>query len=257
MVNSFETFPGGSADNNPEADVEKEPEFVARKIGHRGACGYEPENNLRSFEKGIELDVDIVELDVYWVDGHLMVHHDDDLDRTTNGTGPISEKTYEELRELDAGSWFGSESKPAQIPTLEEVLDLVDGRVKVNIELKGEATAQPVDEVIKKYIEERGRTKDDFMVTSFNREELSKFHDISPEVRIGVASVEEPDAQFAENMGAYSVSMSAEHLTQEFIDDAHRRGIKVHVWTVNEAEDIERFNAMGVDGIFCNYPDRL
>jgi len=264
MRESFESGPDFGGDREDakketglEGDVEKEPEFISRKIGHRGACGYEPENTLRSFEKGIELGVDTVELDVYWVDGHLMVHHDDDLDRTTNGSGPIWEKTYEELRELDAGSWFGSESKPAQIPTLEEVLDLVDGRVKVNIELKGEGTAGPVDEVINRYIEEKGRTKDDYLVTSFNREELSKFHEISPDVRIGVASAVEPNAQFAEEMGAYSVSMGAESLTKEFVDDAHERGIKVHVWTVNEPEEIERINAMGADGIFSNYPDRL
>src|SRR6056297_2287931 len=101
------------------------------KIGHRGAMGYEPENTLRSFKKAIELNVDMVELDVYVCSsGELVVIHDDKVDKTTNGKGYVSEKSFDELRKLDAG--MGE-----KIPTLQEVLDLIDKRAKVNIELKG------------------------------------------------------------------------------------------------------------------------
>ncbi|MEM3426627.1 MAG: glycerophosphodiester phosphodiesterase family protein, partial [Thermoproteota archaeon] len=98
------------------------------KIGHRGARFYEPENTLRSFRKALELGVDAVELDVRRTrDGELVVIHDAEVDRTTNGKGLVRELTLEEIRRLDAG-------KGEKIPTLEEALDFLDGRVKILIE---------------------------------------------------------------------------------------------------------------------------
>ena len=100
-------------------------------IGHRGASGYEPENTLRSFSRAIEMKCSWIELDVHMADGHIMVIHDEDLSRTTNGKGKISESKYEYLSKLDAG-------EGEHIPTLPEVLALVDHRCRINIELKGE-----------------------------------------------------------------------------------------------------------------------
>ena len=112
------------------------------KIGHRGACGYEPENTLRSFKKALDLGVDTIELDVHKTkDEATVVIHDEKVDKTTNGTGFVADKSLEEIKKLDAG-------KGEKIPTLEEVLDLVNRKAQVNIELKGEGTARPVADII-------------------------------------------------------------------------------------------------------------
>ena len=223
------------------------------KIGHRGAAGYAPENTLLSFQKAMDLGVDMIELDVYVCKtGELVVIHDEKVERTTNGTGYIREKTFSELRSLDAGQW-------ESIPLLTEVLDLVDRKIQINIELKWAGTAQAVADVIEKYVIEHKRTYDDFLVSSFNHYELAAFHKLLPKVRIGALIWEIPlgYAEFAEALHAYAINPCIEFIDQAFVDDAHRRNMKVFVWTVNDTDDIQRMRILGVDGMFSNYPDRL
>ncbi|MDD5342518.1 MAG: glycerophosphodiester phosphodiesterase family protein [Patescibacteria group bacterium] len=223
------------------------------RIGHRGACGYEPENTLRSFRKAIELGVEMTEFDVYvCATGELVVIHDDKVDRTTNGTGYVFKKTFSELRQLDAG-------QGEKIPTLEEVLDVINRKAKVNIELKGVGTAKPVAETIIRYQKEKGWLIDDFLVSSFNHHELKAFHDLLPEIPIGalITGIPLNYAEFAEKLGAQFVNVSMEFVTREFVDDAHQRGLKIAVFTVNEPDDFELIKAMGVDGVFSNFPDRI
>ena len=223
------------------------------RIGHRGACGYEPENTLRSFRKALELDVDMIELDVHRCrSGDLVIIHDNRVDRTTNGRGYVSEMELEELRSLDAG-------KGEKIPILREVLDMIGGRVAVNIELKGEGTAKPVFDMIEHYVREQNWSYDDFMVSSFNHYELLEFVEMNSSVRIGALMEGIPlgYAEFAERLRANAVSTSLEFVNRDFIDDIHKRGMKVFVYTVNEPEDIERMRSLGVDGVFTNYPNRI
>ncbi len=223
------------------------------KIGHRGAMGYEPENTSRSFAKALELKVDMVELDVYSCkSGELVVIHDDKIDRTTNGHGYTVEMTFEELRKLDAG-------KGEIIPTLNEVLDLINRQVKINVELKGAGTARPVLALLKDYIDTKGWSHDDFIISSFNHYELQTMKELDPEFKIGalITGIPIGYAAFAEKVQAYSVNLCIEFINREFVLDAHTRGMKVFVWTVNERDDIERVKALGVDGIFSNFPDRI
>jgi glycerophosphoryl diester phosphodiesterase len=223
------------------------------KIGHRGAMGYAPENTLLSFKKALELKVDAVELDVYVCKtGELVVIHDDKVDRTTDGHGYVTYKTFEELRNLDAG-------QGEKIPTLEEVFDLIDRKVKVNIELKGTRTAQPVFELIENYVKNKCWNYDDFLISSFNHYELKRFNELNPEVKIGalITGIPIGFAEFAEKVNASSVNLCIEFINQAFVDDAHERGLNVFVWTVNDLDDIERMKQLGVDGIFSNFPDRL
>lgn len=223
------------------------------KIGHRGAAGYAPENTLSSFKKALELDVDAVELDVYACKtGELVVIHDDKVDRTTDGKGYVVSKNFEELRALNAGNG-------QKIPLLEEVLDLIGNKVIVNVELKGGDTAESVSKIIGRYIKEKNWNKDNFFVSSFNHPELKKFKELMPEIKIGaiIVGIPEAYAEFAEKLGANSVNLSVEFINQEFVDDAHKRGLKVFVWTVNDIDDIERMKALAVDGIFSSFPDRL
>ena len=115
-------------------------------IGHRGAGGLEPENTLRSIRKALALGVDGVEIDVYAVEGQLVVIHDETLERTTNGAGHVEAQSFEYLRSLDAG--MGE-----KVPTLREVLDIVDRRAFVNIELKGRETAALTSGLIREYMD--------------------------------------------------------------------------------------------------------
>lgn len=223
------------------------------KIGHRGALGHAPENTLKSFKKALELNVDAVELDVYVCKtGELVVIHDDKIDRTTDGEGYVIEKTFEELRILDAGDG-------EKIPTLEEVLELIDKKVRVNIELKGAETANPVHELIENYVENKDWKYSDFLISSFNHYELLEFNKLNPNVEIGalITGIPIGFAEFAEKVNASYVNLCIEFINKDFIDDVHKRGMQVYVGTVNDFDDIERMKDLGVDGIFSNFPDRL
>ena len=220
-------------------------------IGHRGAMGHAPENTLMSMEKALELGVPWIELDVYVVEGHLMVIHDKTLERTTNGSGYVMDQTFDYLRSLDAGNG-------QKIPTLEEVFDLVQRRASINIELKGPDTAEPVADFIQRY-RLKGWTDEEILVSSFKNQELIKIKGIDNQIRIGLLSKEIPPgyAAFAEEMEAFSVNVSLKHITQAFVEEAHHRGLKVYVYTVNHLSDIERMRSISVDGVFTNYPERV
>lgn len=223
------------------------------KIGHRGAMGHEPENTMRSFKKAVALNVDAIELDVYVCKtGELVVIHDDKVDRTTNGTGYTEDKSFAELRQLDAG-------KGELIPTLEEVLDFVDKRVIVNIELKGRNTAFATYQVINQYIKNNGWTELDFMVSSFDHHELNKFKHLYPQVPIGVLIEGIPlsYSDCAVELNAQAINLSINFINQDFVNDAHKKGLKVYVYTVNDHDDISKVKKLNIDGIFCNFPERL
>lgn len=223
------------------------------RIGHRGAMGYEPENTLRSFRKALELGCDMVELDTHVCKtGELVVIHDPTLERTTNGRGPVRERTLDELRSLDAG-------KGEKIPLLEEVLDLVQGKAAVNIELKGSATARPLARLIDRLWQEGNWSWEAFLVSSFDYEELSAFRKLDPETPVGILFDKKPPRlfEFAGSIQARSLHPRYRIVTSELVSAAHGQGIRVYVWTVDEPEDIEKMKRLNVDGIFSNFPDRI
>ena len=210
--------------------------------------GYRPENTLSSFQLAIEMGCRWVELDVYAVEGELVVIHDDTLQRTTNGTGNVMEKSLRYLRSLDAGDG-------QQIPTLSEVIELIAHRAVINIELKGPGTALPVNHLLDTYCTQ-GWSPGDFLVSSFKHEELAR---AQPTYRRGALFGKRGTHDYfgvAEALSAWSINLDLSLVEQQIIDDAHHRGLKVLVYTVNEPGDIERMRAMQVDGIFTNYPDR-
>jgi len=159
--------------------------------------------------------------------------------------------SFEALRSLDAGNG-------ERIPTLAEVFETIDRRAGVNIELKGPGTARPVAELMAT-LREQGWRDELILVSSFNHRELEAVHRIDPRIRIGALMVGLPadDAAFAAELGAYSVHLSLEFIDRRFVDDAHLRGLRVFVFTVNHPEDIERMEGLGVDGVFTNYPERV
>jgi glycerophosphoryl diester phosphodiesterase len=217
-------------------------------IGHRGARGYRPENTLSSFEHAIVLGCPWVELDVYAVGSELIVIHDKTVDRTTNGSGLISEMTFEELRSLDAGDG-------QQIPTLDEVVALIDGRCSINVELKGADTAGPVNSALERYCGD-GWAADQFLVSSFNHRELAKS---DRTYRRGALFHKLTDDWLdqALDLNAWSANFDYRDVDSELVNMAQKAGLKALVYTVNEPQDIRRMFDAGVDGIFSDYPDRV
>ena len=220
-------------------------------IGHRGAMGHAPENTLLSFKKALDLGAPCVEMDVYHVDGELLVFHDERLERRTNGSGYLLDHDFEYLRSLDAGDG-------ERIPTLLEVFETVDLKAGVNIELKGPCTARPVVDFISAQ-RKQGWRDELILVSSFNHRELEEARRMDPTIRLGalMAGLPVDDAAFAAALGAYSVHLSLEFIDRGFVDDAHLRGLRVFVFTVNHPDDIQRMEQLGVDGVFTNYPERV
>jgi len=221
-------------------------------FAHRGAKGHEPENTLAAFAKALDLGARWMETDVYVVEDELVVFHDGRLERTTNGTGYVSESSLEYLRSLDAG-------KGQRIPFLTEVLDLIEGKSGINIELKGPGTATRVAVLIKQLLTNTSWRRDQFIVSSFDIPELLAFVRMMPEIRVGVLTANIPldYAEFAEPLNAWSIHASMEFINREFVDDAHGRGKKLFVYTVNHPEDYERLRKLGIDGVFSDFPDRF
>jgi glycerophosphoryl diester phosphodiesterase len=223
-----------------------------RIIAHRGISGSNPENTLLSFTKTIELGINSVELDVHATrDGSLVVIHDKTLDRTTNGNGPVIEKTLNELKTLNAGGG-------QQIPTLQEVLNLFDKKTLINIEIKGENTLDLLVKIITDYVETKKLSYDNFFISSFDQQQLVNFKKLLPQIKLGVLIRKDTIFSWEEilKLKPYSINHSMEAVTVEFIKKAHNYGLKVFVYTVNELEDMIRMQNLGVDGIFSDYPER-
>ena len=220
-------------------------------IGHSGAMGHEPENTLSSIRKALEQGAPCMEVDVYYVDGHIVVFHDNRLERMTNGTGYLREQSFNDLRSLDVGDG-------QRIPTLEEVCELIDSQANLNIELKGPDTAVPVAELLSELIS-TGWDKNRFLVSSFHHRELLEMKRLNPDIKLGalVRGIPVDGSRFAENLGAFSVHPSLDFIDQPFVDDAHNRGLKVYVYAVDHPEDIAKMQALSVDGVFTGFPERV
>lgn len=223
------------------------------KIGHRGAKAHEPENTLVSFKKALQLGAHGIELDVHvCATGELVVIHDFTVDRVTNGTGEVHKMTLAELKALTIDGVH-------QIPTLDEVFDAVGKTCFVNIEMKGRHTARPVSDFVDRYVRDKEYKYDDFIVSSFQREELQVMSEVNPKVPLGIltqASVTQA-WQWAAEFNAKAIHPHFTLLTQSNVHKAQQAGLKVYTWTMNETEDIERIKAYGVDGIISDYPERL
>jgi glycerophosphoryl diester phosphodiesterase len=227
-------------------------------IGHRGACGYEPENTLSSFALALEMGVDIIELDVYaCATGELVVIHDDLVDRTTNGHGNVIDMTFDELRSLIV------EGKE-QIPTLQEVIELVNRKITINIELKGPHTAQPVADLLINYME-NGWMPNDFVASSFQHNQIDLFQSLCPEIETGVIFESNDYSDYVTialahnaNFIGLSCKLVIQNLLPEnMIEHAHDNGLKIFMYTVNDRVLADELEAIGVDGIFSNYPDKM
>ena len=224
-------------------------------IGHRGAMGHVAENTIPSIKKAMELGVDGIEIDVFRCKtGELVVFHDEKLDRLTNSSGLIESLELDSIKKITVLDQY-------RIPTLEEVLILIDGKVKLNIELKGQGTASPTNDIINQYINKEGWTNDKFIISSFKWDELEKIRSLNSLIPIAVlvnTRVNPIEAlPFARKVKAIAINPNFKDLNQENIKEIQSNGFKVFPYTINELDDIERMIKLGVDAIITDYPERV
>lgn len=206
--------------------------------------GVEPENTLRSFVAAEQAGLDVVELDLHLSkDGALVVMHDADVDRTTDGTGPIAGKTLEELRALDAG--LGE-----RVPVFEEVLDAVS--VPVQAEIKDVAAARTLAEVMR-----RRELTDRVEVISFHSEAIEEVARLVPGVRTAlVAEYYGPEVvERAVAAGAGTLCLDVHRITLEIVRLARQAGLRVCAWVVNTEDELRLVHALGLDGATTDYPE--
>lgn len=230
-------------------------------FAHRGSSKVCPENTMAAFRKALEQGATGIETDVQLTkDGHMVLIHDETLGRTTDGTGWVKDHTLNELKELDAGSWFHPDFRGERIPHLDELLELVkDTGTIVNLELKNGAV--PYEGLEEKVI---ARVKDDglsgrVVISSFNHYSLLLCKRLAPEIRTGILYMEglyEPwayaDTLHADALHAYHVAV-----LPEFVAAARAAGKAYHPFTVNDPNEMLRLLQAGVEGIITDYPDRL
>jgi glycerophosphoryl diester phosphodiesterase len=222
-------------------------------IGHRGAMGHETENTLASIQKALDLQVDMIEIDVFNIkSGETVVYHDKTLDRLSNAGGNIEEWNYYDLTRviLDGGH---------RIPMLQDVLKLVNHKVRLNIELKGAGTTNRVNFITNYYIENRGWKLEDFLISSFDWDELRAMRKANKNIPIAILTEDDPaDAiAIAKELNAEAINPNFELLNADNNVKIQEAGFKIYPWTVNEPEDILQMKRLGVDGIITNFPERV
>lgn len=222
------------------------------KIGHRGAKGHVTENTLESIQKALKLGVDGIEIDVHrCASGELVVFHDFTLDRVSDGTGNISKFTLKELKKIKVKGDY-------EIPTLSQVLALVNNKCLLNIELKGQDTANEASRLIDFYVEKKGWDYQNLIVSSFQSSLLESVFKINKNIPLGVITDTSLDkaVAFAKTVDAGFIYADHTMLTQENVEDL-KKDFKVFAFTVNNLKPIKRIKSYEVDGIITDYPDRL
>ncbi len=230
------------------------------RIAHRGASGECPENTLQAFRRAVELGAEMIECDLQLTaDGHVVVIHDESVDRTTDGTGQVHEMTLAEIRALDAGAWRGPAHDGERIPTLEEVLDTVLPLAELNLELKGEAVGSHLVLATLLAVTRRGGLAR-VLFSSFDGAMLERVREASPHARIAVLWGAEPFADAwrrAGDVGAEAFHPHAGTVGADLVAEAAERGLATNVWTVNQVERVVELVAMGVSGVISDHPGRL
>ena len=236
---------------------------VPKIIGHRGAAGHAPENTLVSVQRAYDLGVRWIEVDVKLSSDDVPVlFHDDKLERTTNGKGPITRKRLNELKDLDAGGWFESSFAGERIPTL---VELVATSARLGLGLNLELKPSPGEE------EKTGRVAAEVlqviwpaalpapMISSFKPEALAAFSGVAPDMERALLFHKLPKEWLlqARALGVSALHCKARHLKRDHVDAIRDSGLAVRCFTVNEDEDAQRLFRWGVGSVFTDFPDRL
>ncbi|MBB6732203.1 glycerophosphodiester phosphodiesterase [Cohnella zeiphila] len=228
-------------------------------MAHRGASGTCPENTMAAFERAVELGANGIETDVHLTrDGRLALIHDATLDRTTGEPGSIRGLDFAEIREKDAGSWFGQEFRGQKVPAMEELFELAKGRdLFLNVELKFGSEPYPgMEEAVIAVIRRYGM-EDQVILSSFNHDSLALVKRLAPEVRTGILYGENLFEPWNYAAGFGTDALHAWHgvVTPEKVKGADERGLVYFPYTINEAEEMKRLIQAGVAGVITDYPD--
>ncbi len=228
-------------------------------IAHRGYSGKAPENTMAAFRMALAAGAKALELDVHQTkDGRLAVLHDWNLKRVAGKRRRVAAMTWSELGAVDVGGWFSSRFHGERVPLLEEVLDLARGRAQVHVELKAGSGKYPgIEERAARILDERGAWNW-AMVSSFDHAALKRIRKISPKARIGylLGPAFFPKAwRETAVLRAESLNISVRQATARSVRSAHERGLKVFVYTVNDAKTLSRMRRLGVDGVYTNFPE--
>lgn len=282
------------AETSPlEQQLKELPSFQV--IAHRGASGHAPESSMAALELAHEWGVDYLEMDVQITsDGELVVFHDDAIERTSDGEGSINDHTLEELKALDTGSWF-NDAYPAQadeafegiqVLTLDEVFDRFGHDARYYLETKSPQLNPGLEEALVAMLEEHDMVDSGrVLVQSFEQDSLLKVQALNDDVPLiqlvwyypseedesrlvewtdvtpGPSEITDQDfqavADYAVGIGTNFIYEGEEVIDADFIRQANDNGLPVHVYTVNETEEMGRLREMGANGLFTNYPDRL
>jgi glycerophosphoryl diester phosphodiesterase len=230
-------------------------------FGHRGASAYAPMNTLPAFELAVEQGAAGIELDVHRSqDGYPVIVHDFTVDSTTDGSGQVTSMTLAQLKELDAGSWFGEQFRGVRIPTLDEVFEAVGQKLYIHVEIKSVSEhTDGVEQVVADTIDRHG-LRERVIVSSFNPLALKRFRDILPDVAIGFLYSADVPVDTRLMMQQLDLPHEARHPHEELIDVrymawAREQGYWVNTWTVNDPQRAVQLANLGVDGIITDKPD--
>lgn len=241
-------------------------------VSHRGASAYAPEHTILSYEMGEKIHGDYIEIDLQMTkDGHLIAMHDVKLDRTTNGTGLVKDFTLEEIKHLDAGSWFNekypqiakTEYAGLKVPTLEEVFQKFGKNKSYYIETKSPDVYPGMEEELLQLVEKYDINKDKLLVQSFSAESLKLMHELDPSIKLVQLISYKTNAVMSEGemeeIKEYALGVGPNHtyLNEEYVQKVVGSGLELHPYTVNDKERMQQLIDWGVTGMFTNYPDLL
>lgn len=223
-------------------------------IGHRGGAKGFPENTLAAFKKSVELGADGVEFDVQLTkDGEVVVIHDEMIDRTMTGSGLVKDHTLKELRQMSAGEFFSPEFKAEKIPTLKEVLEIVQDLEVINIELKNYLPYIGLEEKVLDLVD-NFEIRDKTIISSFNHYSLQKIKKLQPEIKTGallMSKIINP-ADYAFKRGFDALHLHFLTAEQEIINKSHFMGLQLNVYTVNFPESVVELLEKEVDMIMTD-----
>lgn len=229
-------------------------------IAHRGASAHAPENTMEAFRLAKRFGADFIELDVHLTkDGHLIAMHDLTVDRTTDGTGRIRDLTLEEIKRLDAGSWFDESFKGAKVPTLEEIFQEFGTDVNYKIEIKHPDINVGIEAALLRMLETyrlmNAARKGKVIIQSFDEACLKKLHGVVPSIPlfllIGKNDVDKYDLEEVKKF-AVGVGPNYAAMDESFVKRARNLGLLVHPFTVNDAKTVLKLQSYGITGIITD-----
>lgn len=241
-------------------------------VSHRGASAYAPEHTIAAYDMGEKMHGDYIELDLQMTkDGHLIAMHDVTLDRTTDGTGSVKDYTLNEIKQLDAGSWFNekypyaskAEYEGLKVPTLEEVFKKFGKNNSYYIETKSPDVYPGMEKELLRLVEKYKINKNKLLVQSFSPQSLKVMNELDPTIKLVQlisykANAEITDAEIRE-IKQYAMGIGPNHtyLNEEYVHKVVNSGLELHPYTVNDKERMKQLINWGVTGMFTNHPDLL